>query len=256
MLLDVDNLDLVLGILADEFLIDEFLGEGYIDGFLVALGSSDERLDQAGHERVALEVQPGIGLLGDAAGHLDDVGDGVAIDGALVVDDHEVLLAHGAVDVAVFDALFLQGGECLGDVLLCDAAAFLLHLEPGVLRQLKRRGNLERGHVLERFAVAELQLLNLRHDDRLELLLLECVGVAVGHEGALGFVSNLVAVGAHDVGQRGFAGAEPGQVCLPPKILGDGVKLGIHSLGIDFDAELFPAGGKVGYGDFHEILSV
>ena len=184
------------------------------------------------------------------------VGDRVAIDCALVIDDDKVLLAHGVVDVAVFDALFLQCGESLGDVLLGDAAAFLLHLEPGVLRQLKRRGDLERGHVLERFAVAELQFLDLRHDDRLEFLLLERVRVTVGHEGALRLVGDLVAVGAHDVGQRGFAGAEPGQVCLPPKILGDGVKLGIHSLGIDFDAELFPAGGKVGYGDFHEILSV
>ena len=36
----------------------------------------------------------------------------------------------------------------------------------------------------------------------------------------------------------------------------DSVKLGIHSLGINFDAELFPAGGKIGYGDFHEILSI
>jgi len=37
--LDIDDLDLVLGFLADEFLVDEFLREGDLDGFLVSLGS-------------------------------------------------------------------------------------------------------------------------------------------------------------------------------------------------------------------------
>ena len=40
------------------------------------------------------------------------------------------------------------------------------------------------------------------------------------------------------LGSGALPGRNPGR-CACAEILGDGVKLGIHSLGIDFDAELF-----------------
>ncbi|GIT05226.1 MAG: hypothetical protein CM1200mP29_06370 [Verrucomicrobiota bacterium] len=137
------------------------------------------------------------------------------------------------------------------DVGVGDGAALFLDLEATVLRQLESGRDLESGEVLERFAVAELQFLDLRHDHRLQVVVFESLGVAVGHEGALGFFADLVSVGAHDVGQRRLAGPEARQVGVAPKLLGYAVELGVDGLGIDLDAELFPAWGQVCDGYFH-----
>ena len=104
--------------------------------------------------------------------------------------------------------------------------------------------------------MAELQLLDFRHDHRPEPIFLEGLGIAVGHEGTLGLLAYFVAVGAHDVGQGRLSGPETGQVGVPPEVLGHAVKLGVYRLGIDLNAELFLARGKVCNGYFHGSLSL
>ena len=254
--LHLHELDLVAGFFADEFLVYEFVGDGDSDSFFVALAGADEFLDNTGDQRVLFLVQPVVFLLRQTPGDLDEVGDGLVVDGAGEVDHDEIILAGGAVYVGVADSLLAQGIHRLVDVRTGDGAAFLLDLEAVVLRQLEGRSDLERGEVLERLAVAELQLLDLRHDHRAQSVFLECLGIAFGHKDALDFIADLVAVGAHDVGQGRLSGPETGQVGVPPEVLGHTVKLGVDGLDIDLDAKLFSARGQVCNGYFHRNLSL
>ena len=106
----------------------------------------------------------------------------------------------------------------------------------------------------ERFAVSKLQLLDFRHDHRAELVLFKSLGITVGHEGPLSFFSDLVTVGPHDVGQRRLALPETGQMGVPSEVLRHSIKLGVDSLDVELDAELFFARGQVCNGYFHRNI--
>ena len=218
-----------LDVLADQVAADELGGEG----LLVAGGHAGEGLVEAVEHAAAAD------LVGHA-GHLGALDD-LAVLGGLEVDDHEVAVGGGALDVD-------QGGEPLAqrlhlllDVLVGQLDVVDLGLEAVVGGQRDLGLDVDLGGELEGLVVLELGDLDLGLGERLEGVLLQRLDVLLREHVVDRLVEDRAAADlAVDHGRRDLAAAEAGDVDLLGDLLVRRVEARLELLEGHLDGQLGP----------------
>ncbi len=209
------------------------------------------------NESVGTNFNPESLLRGEAPSRGRDIGDRLAFASARVVDDGDIRCLGGALHLVENRFLPAQKIQRLNDIGIGHAFGFDLHRDTLVLRQFKFRSGLNGGGELQRLAAAELDFLDVRVAEHIELLFIHGFLVRVRDQLALGFVENFLLILAQHHLPRGFTRAEARQIRLPLKIFRRVINGFIDLLNIDFEADQLFAWRQIFYGNIHkENLSV
>ena len=159
-----------LDVLADQVATDELGGEDLVLAGRQAEQGLVEALDHA--------------AAADLVAHLADLGalDGLAVLGGEEVDDHEVAVGGGALDVGEGAEALAQRCDLLLDVGVGDLEVVDLGLEAVVVGQLDGRLDVDLGGELELLVRGEVGDLDLGLGQRLQVVLLERLHVLLRHE--------------------------------------------------------------------------
>ena len=218
-----------LDVLADQVAADELGGEG----LLVAGGQADQRLVETVDHAAAAD------LVGHA-GHLGALDD-LAVLGRLEVDDHEVAVGGGALDVDEGAEALTQRLDLLVDVGVGDLDVLDLGLEAVVVGQLDLGLDVDLGGELEGLVVLELGHLDLGLRQRLEVVGLERLDVLLRDDLVDRLVEDRAAADlAVDDRRRDLAAAEAGDVDLLGDLLVGRVEARLELLEGHLDGQLGP----------------
>ena len=233
-----------LDVLADQVAADELGGEGLV----VAGGHADQRLVEAVDHAAAADLVAHAGQLGA----LDDL----AVLGGLEVDDHEVAVGGGPLDVAQGGEPLAQRLDLLLDVGVGDLDVVDLGLEAVVGRQRDLGLDVDLGGELEALVVLELGDLDLGLGQRLEGVLLQRLAcTSAGRSVVDRLVEDRAAADlAVDDRRRDLAPAEAGHVDLLGDLLVRRVEARLELLEGHLDGQLGPGRAQGLDGALHCVL--